>query len=125
MPFLYVGAGGAIGSVLRYLLTLFFQTFEMRFPFGTLTSNCAGCFIIGVVTGLSIDVPMLSGEARLFLATGICGGFTTLSSLVYELGQLFRDGQYALGSLYFVTTFFGAFGAFFAGITLIKIIYRG
>ena len=125
LPIVYVGAGGALGSMLRYLMTLFFQTFELRFPFGTLTSNCAGCFIIGIVAGLTIDVPVLSGEARLFLATGICGGFTTLSSFVYELAQLFRDGQYSLGSLYFVATFFGAFGAFFIGTMLIKLLYRG
>ena len=123
-PFLYVGLGGLLGSLLRYGMTLMCQNFSF-FPYGTLVSNVAGCFIIGVVSGLAVDVPLLSSEARLFLATGVCGGFTTLSSLVYELAQMYRDGQYATGALYFSATFAGAALSFFLGTILIKIIYKG
>jgi CrcB protein len=123
--FVYVGLGGMLGSLLRYTMTLLFSNVSWNMPGGTLVSNLAGCFLIGVVTTLSVDLPVLSSQARLFLATGICGGFTTLSSLVYELGQQLRDGEYAAASVYFLVTFMGAFCAFFAGAMLTKVIYKG
>ena len=124
MPFFLVGTGGFMGSILRYLMTFLFQDFY-RFPLGTLISNLAGCFLIGIVTALSFDIPLLSGETRLLLATGVCGGFTTLSSFIYELGQYLKDGEYAVGSLYFLGTFAGSALTFFLGIVLIRLLIKG
>jgi fluoride exporter len=124
LSFLLVGAGGCAGSMLRYLMTLLFQNFPI-FPFGTLVSNIGGCFIIGIVTGLSVDIPVLSSEARLLLATGFCGGFTTLSSLFYELGQYLKDGEYMIGSFYLAGTLAGAALSLFCGLMLVKFLYKG
>jgi CrcB protein len=123
-PFILVGTGGFIGSMLRYSMTVLFQDFH-SFPFGTLISNFAGCFFIGIITGLSVDMPLLSSEARLLLATGVCGGFTTLSSFIYELGQSIREGEYLVGSFYLMGTLFGASLAFFLGLMLIKLFIKG
>jgi CrcB protein len=123
-PFLLVGIGGFAGSVLRYRMTLLFRNFHTM-PLGTLVSNVAGCFLIGVITGLSLDAPLLSAEARLFLATGVCGGFTTLSSFMFEVGQFTREGEYLIGSLYFTGTLVGAGLAFFLGMVLPKLFLRG
>ena len=124
MPFILVGAGGCAGSMLRYLMTVLFRNFHPA-PFGTLVSNIAGCFLIGVIAGLSADVPLLSAEARLLLATGVCGGFTTLSSFIYELAEFMKDGEYLAGSLYATGTLFGAALAFFVGTLCFRLLLRG
>ena len=77
---LAIGTGSFIGGILRYLLSQFIQTkFVSTFPFGTLGVNIIGCFLIGLVFGLA-DRGNLTQEWRLFLATGLIGGFTTFSA---------------------------------------------
>ena len=123
-PFLLVGLGGFVGSMLRYLMTILFQNFHIV-PFGTVISNVGGCFLIGIITGLSADAQLLSPEARLFFATGVCGGFTTLSSLIYELAQLAKTGEYMIGSIYLIGTMIGAGMSFFLGTMLPRLIIKG
>jgi|WetSurMetagenome_2_1015567.scaffolds.fasta_scaffold00119_31 fluoride exporter len=123
--FLLVGLGGMLGSFLRYGMTLVTRDASISVPWGTLLSNLAGCFLIGAVAGLAEARAVLSGEARLFLATGLCGGFTTLSSLVYELQKMLADREIALASLYFGATFAGSFTAFFIGFTAVRLIAKG
>ena len=81
---LAIGAGSFIGGTCRYLLSQFIQARStIPFPFATLTVNIIGCLLIGVVFGLSAKGGM-TPEWRLFLATGILGGFTTFSAFSYE-----------------------------------------
>jgi CrcB protein len=61
---------------------------------------------------------------RLLLATGFCGGFTTMSSFVYELGQFMQDKEYFFASFYFVATLAGAGIAFALGLLIIQFIMR-
>ena len=124
MPLFYVGLGGLLGAVFRYLTTLATQGFSMTFPYGTLISNVLGCFVIGVVATLAMGSTLLSSEARLFLATGVCGGYTTLSSLVYELARFLDDGELMNASIYFAATFAGAVIAFYLGTLLITLMLR-
>jgi len=124
MPLLYVGFGGLLGAVFRYLTTLATQGISMTFPYGTLISNLLGCFVIGMVATLGMGSTMLSSEARLFLATGVCGGYTTLSSLVYELSRFVDDGELMNASIYFAATFAGAVIAFYLGTVLITLLLR-
>jgi len=123
-PLIYVGLGGLLGAVFRYLTTLATQGISVTFPYGTLISNLLGCFIIGIVATLAMGSTMLSTEARLFLATGVCGGYTTLSSLVYELAQFVDDGEFLHASVYFAATFVGAVIAFYLGTILITLLLR-
>jgi fluoride exporter len=123
--FFLVGVGGMIGSMLRYGTTVLTKDLSFSIPFGTLISNVAGCFLIGVVTSLAEQRAVLSGEARLFLATGICGGFTTLSSLVYEMQKLVANREFGVASLYFTTTFVGSFIAFFIGMVCVRLFVKG
>ena len=88
-----VGMGGFAGSVLRYLLALLLQRQAFVLPVGTLAANLAGCFILGGVVQLAAPMLALSPEVRLLLATGFCGGFTTMSSMVYETAQFLREGE--------------------------------
>jgi CrcB protein len=103
--YLLVMVGGAIGSLLRYLVGAWVQgLLGPTFPWSTLFVNALGSLLIGAVVRLSLE-GALSGEARLFLAVGLLGGFTTFSSFSYETLALLQDGEalaalaYALGSL--------------------------
>lgn len=82
---LIVGAGGFIGSVMRYLVQVLVERgLASTFPWGTFVANIAGSFIIGIVFALAEKGNILSAEWRIFLAVGICGGFTTFSSFAYN-----------------------------------------
>ena len=87
---------------------------------GTLLSNCLGCLVIGCVAGLTAHSQALRPELRLFLATGFCGGFTTMSSMIYELAQLLRDHQLFHAAGYFGLTMAGCMCCFYLGTLFIK-----
>lgn len=120
LPFVWVGLGGLLGSLCRYGCTLSLSHPAASLPLGTLASNLAGCLIIGMISQLAADTALLSPASRLFLATGFCGGFTTLSSLIYELIQMVRDGEWLHAFLYLNGTFFGATLAFLLGMMLVR-----
>lgn len=124
MSFLYVGAGGMLGSVMRYGLTLVLQRQSIVMPFGTLWSNICGCFIIGVIAEIAAQTEILSPQARLFIATGVCGGFTTFSSLIYELAQMCKDSEYLHALVYLNATFIGSALAFLVGTLAVKGLAR-
>jgi fluoride exporter len=116
-----IGTGSFIGGMLRYLIAEFVQTrYLTSFPIGTLTVNIIGCFIIGIVFGLA-DKGNLTQEWRLFLATGLLGGFTTFSAFSIETFGMLRDGQFWSASAYiFLSVILGLFVAFI-GISIIKL----
>lgn len=114
-----------LGGVSRYGMSLATQNFAvMSMPMGTLLSNIAGCLLIGVIAGIGAGSQILSTEMRLLLATGFCGGFTTMSSFVYELGQFVQDKEYFYASFYFVATMAGAGLAFVLGLYLSALVLR-
>lgn len=114
-----------LGGVSRYGMSLATQNVAvMSMPMGTLISNIAGCLLIGIIAGLAATSQVLSTEMRLLLATGFCGGFTTMSSFVYELGQFVQDKEYFYASFYFVATMAGAGLAFVLGLYLSALVLR-
>lgn len=97
---LFIGLGSLIGGISRYLISLFiYNKGFIVFPYGTLAVNIIGCFLIGIVYGVS-ERSGLSNEWRLFLATGVLGGFTTFSAFSYESISMLRDGQTGPALLY-------------------------
>lgn len=125
LPFVYVGLGSMLGGVSRYGMTLVTQNYAaLSIPFGTLISNVAGCLLIGLIAGLGAASQLLSTEMRLLLATGFCGGFTTMSSFIYELGQFVQDKEYFYASSYFVATMVGAALAFLLGLVISELLLR-
>jgi CrcB protein len=117
---LMIGFGGFIGTVFRYLISLGIQNkFLSTWPFGTFTVNIVGCFLIGIVYALS-DKGNIPAEWRLFLATGILGGFTTFSSFSNETVNMLRDSQYLYAFGYVLSSVILGISATFAAIFLIK-----
>lgn len=95
-----VGAGGAIGSVARYLISgLVQQRSHSGFPWGTVAVNLTGSLLIGIVFG-AFDGRAGSGELLAFLVAGILGGYTTFSTFSVETMKLLENRRYlwALGN---------------------------
>ncbi len=125
LPFIFVGVGSMAGGMSRYGLTLVTQNVSaFTIPFGTLISNLAGCLVIGLIAGIGGKTELLSTEMRLLLATGFCGGFTTMSSFVYELGQFAQDKEYFYASSYFAATLAGAGLTFVLGLLISDFLLR-
>jgi CrcB protein len=103
-----VAVGGAMGSVARFWLASAMTVLTgPRFPWGTLLINVLGSFVIGLVAGITLT-PARVGmhpDIRIFLMTGVCGGFTTFSAFSLQTLELLQNGDvipafgYALGSV--------------------------
>ena len=101
MLWLYVAVGGAVGSVARYLLGPSVQGWAPgTFPVGTLAINVSGSFLIGVILQYAAESSALSAEARMLLAVGFCGGFTTFSAFSWETIRLVQGGEWAKAATY-------------------------
>jgi fluoride exporter len=94
---LLVGCGGFIGSICRYSLNGLIQRFLSQpwLPYGTLVINILGCFLIGLLSGLSEMRQFLSPEFRLMVFIGLLGGFTTFSTFGYESYGLAKNGNFS------------------------------
>jgi CrcB protein len=92
---LLVGTGGFIGSAARFAAGGAVHRFipSFSFPWGTVVVNVLGCFLIGLIAGLTQTRQLLTPETRLLLMVGILGGFTTFSTFGYETFNLLRDGE--------------------------------
>jgi len=99
---LLVGVGGGIGAMARYLVGgwVLHQTMQERMPYGTLAVNLIGCLAIGLLAGAAERFEVLTPEARLFLITGVLGGFTTFSAFGYDTMFLLRRGELLIAGAY-------------------------
>ena len=119
---LAIGIGSFIGGISRYLLSRAIQNkFLSAFPYGTLGINIIGCFLIGIVFGLS-DRGNITVEWRLFWATGVLGGFTTFSAFSNETVSLLRNGQIWYAFTYIAASIVIGLIATFTAISLIKLL---
>lgn len=96
LPIILVGAGGCVGSVLRYVLSGWVHRVldNPWFPYGTLVVNITGSVAIGFLAGLAENRSLFSSDTRLFVFIGLLGGFTTFSSFTVETLSLARNTQF-------------------------------
>jgi len=121
---LIVGTGGFIGSVMRYLVQYFVEKgLTSTFPYGTLIANVVGSFIIGIVFALAEKGNLLSAEWRLFIAVGICGGFTTFSSFAYNNFTMLKEGSFGQFFWNVGGSLFLGILAVYLGIILVRAIF--
>lgn len=119
---LLVGAGGFLGSVLRYLSIRLIQVrFVTLFPWGTMFVNVLGSFLIGIILGLSEKGDFLGPQTRLLLAVGFCGGFTTFSSYSNDAFFLMQNKEWIRFLFYSTGSFFLGLLSVFAGRLLTKL----
>lgn len=119
---LIVGFGGFIGTVARFLISRYFQVnITSVFPWGTIIVNIAGCFLIGLIYGISEKGDFLSPEIRLFLTVGICGGFTTFSTLSNDAFLLLRQEEWIRFAFYTSISFFLGLLAVYTGRLILKL----
>lgn len=100
MNVLLVALGGAVGSVLRYLVTLIVaRATPPTFPFGTFVVNLSGCIALGLLVGAAEQRALLSTGSRALLMVGVLGGFTTFSTFALENVVLLRSGDLLFAAL--------------------------
>jgi CrcB protein len=121
---LLVGLGGFAGSVSRYGLSVASQRFSIEWPIGTLAANVLGCLAIGIIAGVSARGDAVTPEMRLAAATGFCGGFTTMSSMIYETAEMIRATEYLHAALYAAGTFLLSMTAFVTGVMAVRILVK-
>ncbi|WP_426230078.1 fluoride efflux transporter CrcB [Pararhizobium sp. DWP3-4] len=116
-----VAAGGAVGSVLRYLVGLWtLRSFGQSFPWGTLTVNITGSFLIGVFAEVIARKFGASAEMRVFLITGILGGYTTFSAFSLDAITLLERGEPVTALIYVASSVLLSALAVFAGLALMR-----
>jgi fluoride exporter len=117
---LIVAVGGGLGSMARYLLSgwVLHRAMSWQFPLGTFIVNVLGCLFVGVLGGLVVKQDLLSPDARLFLFTGIAGGFTTFSAFGLETFHLLRKGEVGIATAYVVLSVLVGMLFLWAGFSL-------
>ncbi|MFV0604697.1 MAG: fluoride efflux transporter CrcB [Niabella sp.] len=115
---MWVALGGALGSTARFLISKWIAS--PLFPWGTFIVNITGCFLIGLLWAMSLKNQIIPDYIKLFLMTGLCGGFTTFSTFSIESISLLRDGKISLFLAYSLGSLLVGFLATFLAIKLLS-----
>jgi len=117
--YFWVGLGGFFGSMARYAIAVGMPPAASgRFPLATFAVNCIGCLLIGILAGALARVPA-TDSVRLFVVTGILGGFTTFSAFGLESINLLRRGEVSFALLYILGSVFVGVAAVWLGLRLV------
>jgi len=121
MLYLIVFAGAGVGGALRHGVNVgAARLFGYGFPFGTLIVNVLGSFLIGLLAGYFAFRPGVPQDVRLFLTTGILGGFTTFSAFSLDAALLIERNAYALAAAYVLGSVTASLVALFLGLALFR-----
>jgi fluoride exporter len=116
---IFVALGGALGSVIRYLVSFYFTKNNTNtFPWATFFVNIIGCLLIGLFVGYILKNNSHAETIKLLAITGFCGGFTTFSAFSLENIQLYQNNQYILIITYTLTSIIIGFLAVLLGLKI-------
>lgn len=119
-----VAAGGALGSVARYVIAAQVNIWlGNAFPFGTLAVNLLGCAVMGLLAESAALFWSPPPELRSFLMVGVLGGLTTFSSFALDFGVLWERNAQITATFYLVASLSLSLGGFFAGMALIRFLF--
>ena len=121
MAFLIVFIGGGIGATLRHGVNLASaRLLGTAFPYATLTENVTGSLVMGLITGYFAFSGDASQYWRLFLTTGVLGGYTTFSAFSLDTVLLYERGEFWLAATYVMASVVFSIGGLFAGLSLVR-----
>jgi CrcB protein len=121
MGFLIVFLGGGLGAALRHGINLTFaRLFGTGFPYATLFENVTGSFVMGLLAAYFAFKGDASQTWRLFLTTGILGGYTTFSAFSLDAALLYERGELGMAALYVLASVALSIGGLFAGLALVR-----
>lgn len=124
VDYIIVGLGGAVGAVLRHLISLISVKEGFVYPIKTFIINVLGCFFIGIITALTLKFSSINEKYILFFKTGVCGGFTTFSTFALESEKLLRSSHIRIAILYIVLSLIFGFVSIFCAEALVNKIFR-
>jgi fluoride exporter len=123
LDFLAISLGAVVGANLRYWMSRYaLRTMGAGFPYGTLTINTLGSFVLGFFMVWVSERAILDPRWRLLIAVGFCGGYTTFSSYAYETVAFFEQGQWTLMTVNFLANNVLACLAVVAGMALARVL---
>lgn len=121
MSYLLVFIGGGLGASLRHTINMIFtRTFGTGFPYHTFFINVSGSIIMGLIAGYLAFKGEATQHWRLFLMTGILGGYTTFSAFSLDTALLYERGEVALAAVYVVGSVALSIAGLFAGLALVR-----
>jgi len=121
MGYLIVFLGGGLGAAVRHGINIgVARTLGTAFPYGTLLINITGSFIMGLVAAYFAFKGDASQHWRLFLTTGILGGYTTFSAFSLDAALLYERGEIGMSALYVAASVALAIAGLFAGFALVR-----
>ncbi len=126
LKILLVMAGGSLGAVGRYLISLgAVRLFGTGLSWGTFLAIMIGCFLIGVTFALIDRLPLLTPATRLFFMTGFLGALTTFSTYALEVVESIRGGGFGVAAITFLANNVGGVALVLAGMWLVQVLFKG
>lgn len=118
---LWVALGGGLGTAARYAIQKsILLKWNPGSPWGTFIVNISGCFLIGILWALSLKSNLFSDSMKLFLMTGVCGGYTTFSAFSLENISLLKEGKFSLFLIYSFGSLLLGFLATYSAFRIIR-----
>jgi CrcB protein len=121
MNYLLVFVGGGLGASLRHTVNITCaRCMGLSFPWGTFIINISGSIVMGLIAGYLAFKGEASQPWRLFLMTGILGGYTTFSAFSLDTALLYERGEIGLALLYVLGSVVLSIAGLFAGLALVR-----